>query len=135
MEWRSKAPTSFFVGTYVYAGGSYVRGVVSKGGLDPQHLEQQKTSVFSTGEQSRFAPIGLDSVLGLPRLAQHTYRCPCISVVPDAKQRASRGPLMGAASAQKALQGSKTETRELLGGTEEKKCFPNEGSMICPPGK
>ena len=30
-------------------------------------------------------------------------------------------------SAQKALQGSETETRELLGGTKEKK-------LICPPG-
>ena len=37
------------------------------------------------------------------------------------KQRTRRveGPLMSAASAQKALQGSKTDTRELLGGTEE----------------
>ena len=31
----------------------------------------------------------------------------------------SRGPLKGAVFAQKALQGSETETRELLGGTEE----------------
>ena len=31
----------------------------------------------------------------------------------------SRGPLKGDMSAQKALQGSKTETRELLGGTTE----------------
>ena len=29
----------------------------------------------------------------------------------------SRGPLKGVASAQKALQGSETETRDLLGGT------------------
>ena len=45
---------------------------------------------------------------------------------------ASRGPLKGVVSAQKALQGSETETRELLGGTEEN---PDEGSLICPPGK
>ena len=31
----------------------------------------------------------------------------------------SRGPLKGAMSAQKALQGSEMEKRELLGGTEE----------------
>ena len=37
----------------------------------------------------------------------------------EAKHKASRGPLKGAVSAQKALQGSETETRELLGGTEE----------------
>ena len=47
---------------------------------------------------------------------------------------ASKGPLKGAVSALKALQGSETETRELLGGTEENS-FPDEGSLICPPGK
>ena len=40
--------------------------------------------------------------------------------------------MKGTVSAQKAFQGSETETWELLGGTEEK-CFPNEGSLICPP--
>ena len=44
----------------------------------------------------------------------------------------SQGPLKGTMSAQKALQGSKTETRELLGGTEENSV--DEGSLICPPG-
>ena len=47
--------------------------------------------------------------------------------------KASRGPEKGAVSAQKALWGSDTETRELLGGTEENS--PDEGSLICPPGK
>ena len=32
---------------------------------------------------------------------------------------ASRGTLKGAVLSQKALQGSETETREVLGGTEE----------------
>ena len=40
-------------------------------------------------------------------------------VVPEAMHKASRGPLKGAISAQKSLQGSRTETRELLGGTKE----------------
>ena len=40
-------------------------------------------------------------------------------MVPEAMHEASRGPLKGAVSAQKALQGSETETRELLGGTAE----------------
>ena len=40
---------------------------------------------------------------------------------------ASRGPLKGAVSAQKALQGSETETRELLGGTEENSVSPVSG--------
>ena len=38
-------------------------------------------------------------------------------------------------SAQKALEGSETETRELLGGSEENSILPDEGSLICPPGK
>ena len=41
---------------------------------------------------------------------------------------------MGAVSAQKALQGSETETK--LGGTEEKSTyFTDKGSFICPPVK
>ena len=43
---------------------------------------------------------------------------------------ASRGPLKGVVSAQNTLQESETETRELLGGTEEISLSP-----ICPPGK
>ena len=50
-----------------------------------------------------------------PRAA---HLCPCISEVLEATHKASRGPLKGAVSALKALQGSETETRELLGGTE-----------------
>ena len=41
------------------------------------------------------------------------------TLVPEAMHEANRGPLMGPVSAQKALQGSETETRELLGGTKE----------------
>ena len=40
-------------------------------------------------------------------------------VVLEATREASRGPLKGAVSAQKAFQGSETETRELLGGTKK----------------
>ena len=61
----------------------------------------------------------LSGVLGPPRLGRHTWQCPCISVVPEATHEASRVPLKGAVSAQKALQGSETETSELLGATEE----------------
>ena len=46
------------------------------------------------------------------------------SVVPEAMHEASRGPLKGAVSAQKVLQGSETETRELLGGTKETSVSP-----------
>ena len=58
-----------------------------------------------TNTQSRFASVVVDGVLGPPRMARHTWRCPCISVVPEATHEASRG--------------SETGTRELLGGTEE----------------
>ena len=53
------------------------------------------------------------------------------------KQRTTQdlGPLKGAMSAQKVLQGSETETRELLGGMKEYCVLPDEGSLICPPGK
>ena len=41
------------------------------------------------------------------------------SVVPKATYKASRGPLKGAVSAQKAFEGFDTGTRVLMGGTEE----------------
>ena len=82
---------------------------------------------FQQFAQSRFASVVVDSVLGPPRLALHTYWCPCISVVPEATHEASRGPEKGAVSAQKALRGSETETRELLGGTEENSVTPMRG--------
>ena len=59
-----------------------------------------------------------------------TVRCPCISVVPEATHEASQGPLKGTVSAKKALQGSETETRELLGGTEEKTHLPKAPSDL-----
>ena len=84
-------------------------------------------SVFSTNAQSRFASVVVDGVLGPPRLTRHTWQCPCISVVPEATHEASRGPEKGAVSAQKALRGSETEMRELLGGTEENIVSPMGG--------
>ena len=62
-----------------------------------------KTSAFSTNAHSRFASVVVDCVLGPPRLVRHTWRCPCISVFSEATHEASRGPLKGAVSAQKAL--------------------------------
>ena len=41
-----------------------------------------------------------------------TCWCPCFSVVAEAMLEASRGPLKGVVLAQKALQGSETETME-----------------------
>ena len=70
-------------------------------------------------QQSRFASLVLDSVCGPLRLVRHTWWCLCISAVPEATHKASRGPLKGAVSAQKGLLYSDTKTRELLGGTAE----------------
>ena len=55
-----------------------------------------------------------------------------ISIVLEATHEASRGPEKGAVSAQKGLLGSETETRELLGGTEEKSVSPRRET---PRGK
>ena len=74
---------------------------------------------FLQTQQSRFASILLDGVLGPTHLARHTWQRYCISLVPESTHEASWGPLKGAVSAQKALCGPKTNTRELLGGTIE----------------
>ena len=57
------------------------------------------------------------------------------SVVPEATHEASQGFLKGAMSAQKALQGSETEARELLGGTKKNSVHPEKGSLICLDGE
>ena len=63
----------------------------------------------------------MKGVYGPTRLSRHPWQCPCFSVVVlEATDEASQGPLKGALSAQKALQVSETEARELLGGMEEK---------------
>ena len=66
-------------------------------------------------------------VLSPPRLSPHTWLCPRFSGVLKATHEASRGPLKGTVSAQKPLQGSETETRQLLGGTEENSVSPTRG--------
>ena len=60
----------------------------------------------------------LDSVMGPLHLARHTWQCPWFSVVPGAMHEVGQGPLKGAMSSHKDLQGSKTEMRELLERTE-----------------
>ena len=49
------------------------------------------------------------------------------------KHRSKIGPLKGVVSAERALQGSDTKRRELLGETKENSILPNKGSLICPP--
>ena len=84
--------------------------------------------------QSRFASVVVDGALGPPRLAQHTGQCPFFSVVPEAMHEESQGPLKGTVSAQKALQGFETETRELLGETIENSVSPTSGHGFLPKG-
>ena len=63
-----------------------------------------------------------------------TRQCPCFSVVPDAMStRQVEGPWRVPCKLIKALQGSGTDMRELLGGTEEKSVSLK--SLICPHGK
>ena len=49
--------------------------------------DQCAKSAFLTNAQSRFASVVVEGVLGPPRLARLTWRCPCISVVPEATKR------------------------------------------------
>ena len=53
----------------------------------------------------------------------------------EATHESIRGPLKGTVSAQKDLQGSETETKELLGGTGERNIIHKEGTLICPSCK
>ena len=69
----------------------------------------------------------LDGVLGPPRQRDTPNGVLVSLVVPEATHEASRGPEKGAVSAQKALRGSETDTRELLGGTEENNVSPMRG--------
>ena len=92
-----------------------------------------KPSAFLTNAQSRFASVALYGVLEPWRLARHTWQCPCISVVPKQHTRWGWRALEGGAvSAQKALQGSETETRKLL---EQQKRIVFPLYLICPTGK
>ena len=72
-----------------------------------------------------------DGVLGHPRLARYTWQCLCVSVVPGATHEESRGPLKGAMSAQKALQGSETETRSCW-EEQKRKLFLRQGVIDLP---
>ena len=81
---------------------------------DKEGMGSMKTCVLLTNPQSRFVSVVLDGVLGPSRLARHTSWFPCFSVVPEATHEASRG--------------SETETRELLGGTEENSVSPMRGN-------
>ena len=81
--------------------------------------------------KGRHAFADFNSFLGPLHLARHTWWCPCFSVVPVAKHKVEA---QGRSVNPKALHGSATETRDLLGGTTREKYFPDERSLICPQG-
>ena len=76
----------------------------------------------------------LEGLRGLVSFANFLTPTGASRQVWEATHEASRGPLKGKVSAQKAPQGSRTEMRELLGGTEYESIH-DEGSLICHPGK
>ena len=88
-------------------------------------------------KQSRFASAVFDSVLTPPHQAWHIWRCPWFSVHLETTHEASRGPLKGAVSAQKALQLSWVQDRdEGVAGMSGIEKYPlDEESLVCPPGK
>ena len=87
----------------------------SRGARAPPIFGKTKTSGFSADAQSRFLSVVLGGVLGgALRLTRSMYLCSSGS-----NTRGEWGVLNGAVSVQKALQGSKTETGEFLGGTKE----------------
>ena len=71
--------------------------------------------------------VALNDVLGTPHPAQCTQQCPCISEVPEATNEARLRALEGR-SAKKGVQDQGVVGRN-------KKEQPDEGTMICPPGK
>ena len=54
---------------------------------------------------------------------------PWFFVVPEATHKVSQGPLKGAVSAQKALQGSETESRDFSWEERKRKVFPRQGLL------
>ena len=89
---------------------AFFKGVVMdgrKGAEAPQIFGTIKTSALSTIAKLRFSSVVLDSVLRPQRLACHHWRCPCISVFPEATRKASWVPLKDAMSAQKSFNGPK----------------------------
>ena len=68
-------------------------------------------------------------------LARHIWRCPCRSLVLEAMHQASQGPLKGAVSTQKALQGSVTEWGSCWDDKKKKVFSRQEGSLKSPQGK
>ena len=72
------------------------------------------------------ASVVIDCVFG-PTLRAHQTLS--FHLYLEAMQEARLGHLKGTVSAQKALQGSEKEKRELLEGTKENNILPNEGGV------
>ena len=113
--------------TYTQGGG---KGGPKMGPGPHQVSKLQKTTTLSTNAQSIVVLGGFQGPLRLAWYKQVSLFF-CIS----GTQRMRRGHFIGAVPAQKVLKGSETETRELLGGTDVERYFPDKGSFIGPPGK
>ena len=94
----------------VYFPGLYFLYRRAKGVRDPPHfwINENKCAF---DKQSSFSSVARDGVFGPPPLVRHTLQHPCLSDMPKATQKGNiKGPLNDALSAQKAFQGSATET-------------------------
>ena len=88
-----------------------------KGDPGPSNSFRIEKSSFLTNAHSRFASVVLDIILR--PLCLSRYKLTMFLVLCNSRNK-SQVPLKGTVSAQKAIQGSETEIRELLEGTEQK---------------
>ena len=91
-----------------------------------------KESAFSANAQSRFASALFDGVLGAVNLVRLTLRCPSIS---GSNARGESRALEGRPISLKCPSRIQDGNEGVAGRNWREKCFPNEGSLICPPGK
>ena len=87
-------------------GRSDRRGQGGPRGAQPPHFfGWMKTNLLFINTPSRFMSGVLDSVLGPPCLARHTWRCPCISVVQKQRTRRVKGPRRAPCQLKKPFEG------------------------------
>ena len=113
------------VHTTAYAQGGCKGGI--KGSPGPPNFWNEKKCVFNIRRRIKVWVSCCWRCSGTCLLVRHTWRCPCSSLVLEAKHKASWGPLKDVVSTQKAPKGFETETRELPGGPDEKSIFPTRG--------
>ena len=85
--------------------------------------------LFKIKDQCRKVRFQKPQNQGLRLLCGTAQGCSSLSVVTEATHEVSQGPLIGTVSAQKSPSRVQTETRELLGGMEEKS-VSRRGALI-----